>query len=153
MAHGGTKRRTVWKDSISPAQTLAATTITEEVLLAESDIEALGSGVTVTRIVGTLSISAVAGATNIVAAAVWLTPAYSGRGIPSALSIDFFERSRTMWTLQRMIDLADDTTHVPIDIRTQRKLGSGVSLDMIVENKSANVITFAYHLRCLVLLP
>ena len=147
------KRRTVWKDAIAPANTLAATTVVEEILLAEADIESLGSGVTVTRIVGSLSLHFAAGVTNVVAAAIWVRPTYLGAAAPTSLNIDFFERSRTMWTMQRMIDPADDTTLVPIDIRTQRKLGSGVELDLVIENKSAQIVTFAYHLRSLVLLP
>jgi len=152
MAHGSTRRRTVWKDSIIANGALAGTTVVANPLLAETDIEGLGSGVTVTRIVGDLFLTYAVGVANVISGAIWVTPQFGGVGVP-ALVIDFFERSRVMWTMQRQIDLADDTTRVPIDIRTQRKLGSGVALDLVLDNKSVNALTFSFHLRALVLLP
>ena len=146
------KRRTVWKDAIAETGALAATTVSGEILLAESDIEGLGSGVTVTRVVGSISLSYAAGVANVVSGMLWVAPVYSGATTPS-LSIDTFERNRTMWTFQRVIDLADDTTLIMVDVRTQRKLGSGVALELILDNKAANALTYSYHLRSLVLLP
>ena len=132
-------------------QTLAAATIVDQVILAEADIEGLGD-VTISRIVGQFSYSFSAGTTNNVKAVIWVSPTWAGIVRPAAWVADAFERQRVMWTHHGLQDLADDTRHIELDIRTKRKASSGVELTMSIENTSGNLMTFALHTRVLVAL-
>ena len=145
------KRKTVWKDSVLDNGTLAAASILDTVILSETQIETFGD-VTVTRIIGELSLNFAVGALNTVKAAVWIAAAYGGATTPAAWTADAFERSRVMWTMHRMAGVDDDTLYVPIDIRTKRKLTSGVDLLFSLENTSGNVLSHAHHFRVLSML-
>ena len=142
------KRKVLWKDALLAETSLAATTIINHPLVAESDVENLGD-VTVTRIVGELSVSYASGSFNILRGAIWVSGLFSGAVNPTALNTTFFERSRVMWTIHRMVNSTDETTRIMIDIRTQRKLSSGVQLELLMENTSAVAVTHSFHIRSL----
>ena len=146
MAHR--KRRTVWKDALTGIKTLAATTVANDVILAESDIEELGE-VTITRIVGSFIYSYPSGTSNELRGAIWVSPQYAGIANPSTIDADFFERSRVMWTMSDMVDFNDDIRRISFDIRTMRKVKSGVGMDFLLENASAAILTYSLHTRTL----
>ncbi len=145
------RRKTVWKDTVVDNATLAATTIADTVILPETTIESLGD-VTITRVVGELSLNFAVGATNTVKAAIWIAPAFGGATTPATWNADAFERQRIMWTMHRMMGVLDDTMLVHIDIRSKRKVTSGVDFILSLENTSANVLSFAFHMRVLAML-
>ena len=142
------KRKVLWKDALIAVSTIAANTINNDVLLGEADIENLGD-VTLTRIVGSITYNYPAGANNALRGAIWVSPSFTGVGNPTILDTTFFERSRVMWTLDDMVNVTDETRRLHIDIRTQRKLSSGVQLDLLLHNISAQIMTYSFHLRCL----
>jgi len=135
------------------ASTITGLTISNDTILSETEIEDQWStGATITRIVGDLSIRYATGTTNIIHGAIWLAPTYAGGTLPTLLNADFYERQQVMWTFLRMIDLADDTVHIKIDIRTKRKAQGGKFLLLTIANESANDATFSWHIRTLGLL-
>ena len=142
------KRKVVWKDALIAVSTIAANTINNDVLLAEADVENLGD-VTLTRIVGSLQCSFAAGATNAIRGVIWVAPTFTGVGNPTALDTTFYERSRVMWTWDDMVDVADETRRIQFDIRTQRKLSSGVQVELLIHNLGGNVMTYNFHIRSL----
>ena len=145
------KRKTVWKDVVIDNQAIAGATILNLTILSEIDIEGLGD-VTVSRIVGQLSFAYAVGTRNTLKSVIWVSPTWAGVTLPVAWIADAFERSRVMWTMHAMQDLADDTRHIELDIRTKRKLSSGVELTMTLENTAANIVDFALHTRVLLAL-
>ena len=155
MARSG-RRKTKWVDTqVTEFGIVGGPLINHQIILSEGVIEFSGGGeVTLTRVVGTISMKASAGA-PIVDMGLWVAPAYTGLTLPGVLTEDFFQRSRMMATIFRWVDLADDTLHIEVDVRTQRKLGQGVQLLLSIENQSGagNDAVFAFHLRSLLLLP
>ena len=145
------KRKTFWSDLLIGETTVAGLGEVNEVLLAESNIEN-HSGVTVTRIVGDISLKYFGGTTNVVDLVFWLAPAYAGVALIAGWNSDDFERMRVMWVGRRMIDLADDTHHISVDVKTQCKTGQGTQLLFTLDNKSANTLTYSAHLRTLSLI-
>ncbi len=150
MAHAR-KRKTVWEDEVVDNTTVAAASILDTVILPEARIETLGD-VTVTRIIGELSLSFTVGNVNTVKAAIWIAAAYGGSTTPSDWNADAFQRTRVMWMMHRMLRLTDDTMLVEIDIRTKRKMSSGVELLFSLENTSANLLSASLHIRTLMAL-
>ena len=145
------KRKTVWEDEVVNNTTLAATSILDTVILPEARIETLGD-ITVTRIIGELTMSFTVGNVNTVKAAIWIAAAYGGATTPADWNADAFQRSRVMWTMHRQMRLTDDTLFVPIDIRTKRKMSSGTELLLSIENTSGNLLSMAFHIRTLMAL-
>ena len=152
------KRRTQWIDSLATSEIAVAGaaapgTINEQVLVDEAEIENVGGAATVTRIVGSITLQRTLGS-PVLSIAIWLGSAFVGAANPTDWDQDTYQRSRVLWTYQTLLTTDPANRQLTVDIRTQRKLGQGVALQMSVQNHSIanHNAEFTFHLRSLLLL-
>ena len=146
------RRKTVWKDAIVEPTAIPINSIDNNEILSEPDIEEHAQGSTLTRIVGTINLkmNQLALTFTNISGAIYIFNTYAGAAFPTIWIIDTFERVNTMWTLQAQLATGDDTLRIPIDIRTQRKLGSGIQVMLSIQNFSVqDSCVFSFHLRSL----
>jgi len=150
------RRRSIWLDQFTVVEQVISggSGAVNDELVTSSVIEGLGGNATIIRIVGTVSLRSLT-ARPTVLGFIWVAPSYASATLPTIVATDEIARMRTMWTVYRNMDLADDTVHIPIDIRTQRKLGQGVRVVFSYQNLSmaGNDASVSYHFRSLILLP
>ena len=153
------KRRTRWVDTVSTtavvlAGAVAPGTVVDEAILPESELETLGTGATIIRVVGHIIMRSDAGA-PVVTGCLWLAPNYAGAVFPTDWLNDTFERNAVMATFMWQPKAGLSTEPTPVDIRTKRKVSPGTSLILSLQNHSiaSQDAAYVYHLRALLLLP
>lgn len=159
------RRRLRWYDIAANRTVLASAaggSIAQEILLTETQIEELGGGMTLMRIIGDIYLSRVGTAPVVqmvivaqhAQAAASKVAGYYG---PANVE-DNAEEMGTLWNrLWADVDLSFSGTHVPVDIRRRIKLQQGMEVALYLENwtlsAAADNASYLYHLRCLVALP
>jgi len=154
------KRRYQWIDSISTDYFVvngaaAPGTISQVNSISEAEIENVGGAMTLIRTVGQILIQELLGV-PVVTATLFLQAGFVGSTAPTDWVQDTFQRMNVLGTW--LVGTGSNTNFVHtinVDLRTKRKLGQGVSLDLAIQNHSVatNNISYAYHLRHLVMLP
>ncbi len=154
------RRRTRWIDSLLTSRTALAGaaapgTIIDSVLMTETEIESLGDGATLIRIVGDIWTCDSAG-DPVVSHNIWLSPAYAGIVLIADWEQDAYERTSMLGT---WMVVPDSNTalckHTRVDLRSKRKLSPGTQLTLSSQNYAIanNDATISFHLRMLLLLP
>ena len=154
------RRRYQWVDAaeftpIAIAGAAAPGTLVQNTIILESELENVGGGATLIRVVGEIITGEVLGK-PVVSHTLFVFNNYAGAALPVDWDNDVFQRS----------DVLGTWTHFPgsntlftvqerIDLRTKRKLGQGVSVILHSQNHAiaAQDAEFVFHLRCLLLLP
>jgi len=153
------RRRFQWIDAlvsspIAVAGAAAPGTISNQTIISEVELENVGGGATMMRVVGDIILRATAG-NPVFTYALWVFPAYVGSVQPTDWDNDTFQRADMLgtWTVQAPV--ADRISIVRVDLRTKRKLGQGVQVQLAIQNHSiaGNDASIAFHLRSLLLLP
>ena len=153
------RRRTQWIDAIQSsfvvlAGAVAPGTVIETSLLTEAEIENLGGGLTLLKVIGDIVAVRTAG-TPVLTFTLYFRQQYAGAvGVPD-WDNDAFQRKAMVGTWMTTVQVQDATARLPIDLRSKRKIGQGVSLVLAAQNHSAaaNDANYAFHLRALVALP
>ena len=154
------RRKTQWIDglvtsNVAVAGAAAPGTVVDTTMLAEAELENIGGGGTLIRVVGDLIFRRTAGA-PVVTAVLFVAQNYVGAVNPTDWDVDAFQREENLgsWMSAGMdTTLSWDRHH--IDLRTKRKLTQGVTVQLAVQNHSvaANDLNFNCHFRFLILLP
>ena len=153
------KRRTRWIDTVSTtpvalAGAAAPGTVIDESILPENELETLGTGATLIRVVGHIHLSSLL-IDPVVTAALWFAPNYAGAVFPVDWLNDVFERQSVIWTGLWRPKATKHSNVTVIDIRAKRKVSPGQSLILSMQNHSpaGSDAEYVYHLRSLLLLP
>ena len=153
------KRTTTWDIALDTSFTslpgaVAPGTIVNVTTLGESAIESKYRGGTLIRIVGDIVVVRTAG-TPVVSFVIWFAGAYSGFTFPIDWGFDELERNNVLMSWMSAVETSMQTWRIAVDVRSKRKLGAGVSLQLAVQNHSAatNDCSFAYTLKHLILMP
>jgi len=151
------KRLTTWIDAVitTPVVVIGAVapgTILNDGIVTEAEFENLGRS-TITRVVGQINLNPTL-ASPVVTMALWVSPEYAGAAKPTDWDQDTFQRQRVLWTYIARPLLGGGLIHsvdIDVDVRSQRKVDSGVGLTLSIQNHSAagNTFEYTYHLRCL----
>jgi len=152
------RRRTQWIDAIQSTSVVLAGaaapgTIIEVSLLTEAEIENLGGGVTLLKVIGDVVTQRIAGA-PIVTHTLYVRQQYAGAVGVGDWTNDEFQRLAMLGTWLSAPG-ANDIDRINIDLRTKRKLGQGVALVFSTQNHSlaGTDANYAFHLRALLALP
>ena len=98
----GKRRRYQWIDAIDLAQTsIAAGTVSQQGLLTEAEIENVGGGATLERIVGSIIVTAGSVGRGQLHMGLFLLETYAGATIPTAAALaspDTYQRKDCLWT-------------------------------------------------------
>jgi len=152
------KRRTQWIDTV---QTVAIGivgaadpgTVSNRVIVAESELENLGGMATITRVVGTLLVASSAGF-PLVSWVIWTTSSEVSSVRPTDWVQDTYQRQAVMATGMVQPSSENPVIHIAFDVRSQRKIGQGRQLELTLQNHSiaSNDANFTFHTRVLLLL-
>ncbi len=153
------RRKTQWIDSIISTEftlpgAAAPGTVDNRTLLSETEIENVGGGSVLTRIVGDIGLRAAGADTPVVTASVMLFSNFVGSTFISDYDGDAFQRQGMLWT--RMgLPIAGDAVRWFVDWRANRKMTQGMTLQLALQNHSLAGIDaeIIFHLRMLILLP
>ena len=151
-----TRRQTQWIDASSTslvalAGAVAPGTIVNETIISEGEFENLGK-LTVTRIVGEIWISRTAGS-PVVTATLLTLENYPGAVFPVDYTPDVWQRPNNMWSaMWHGTSATDGPMKIPVDVRSQRKMGQGHILILAMQNHSiaGQDAQYTFHLRALV---
>ncbi len=155
------RRRYQWIDAIqTSAITLngaaAPGTVSDQTIIGEAELENIGGGATLMRVVGDIWVRRLAGTAPIVTATLFNLQGYGSAVAPADWQQDEFQRTANLGSWLWMVGSTDGlTVHQSIDLRTKRKLGQGILTVLAVQNHSVagENVSFVFHLRCLLLLP
>ena len=155
------RRRYQWIDAIVSSETAlvgaaAPGTIIEDAIVLESELENIGGGATLMRVVGDIWIRRTAGTAPIVSHTLFVAQQFVGIVQPTDWVGDTFQNKMVLGTWLSMVGSTDGlTVHHRVDLRTKRKLGQGVAVLLASQNHSiaTNDTAYVFHLRCLLLLP
>ncbi len=152
------KRKWQWIDNIESALiSVGATSIVNTTQVSEAEIENLGGAMTLTRVVGT--ICPVAGSTPSarLSYALHVLQSYAGAVAPTSWVNDTFQRLDMLgcwwWTGAGVASGPGIPRAIHVDLRTKRKIGQGVQIELAVENFGGFTCTYTSHLRFLMQLP
>ncbi len=157
----GKKRRYQWIDAIDLAQTsIAAGAISDQGLLTEAELENVGGGATLERIVGSIIVTAGAATRGQMAMGIFLLEQYAGASIPTVAAMaanDTYQRKDCLWTGIAITAADGDFSFaVPrvhhLDWRSRRKLGQGVRCTLLT-TATSSAMRVSFHLRFLLALP
>ncbi len=154
------RRRTQWIDAIdstgfSVAGAAAPGTIVSTSLVTEGELENLGGGVTLLRVIGDIWTRRTAGTAPVITHTLFQRQAYAGQVNPTDWANDEFQRVNMLGTWMHVPGTDVLIVRERVDLRTKRKFGQGVALTLETQNHSiANQDVFVtLHLRMLLLLP
>ena len=154
------KRRTQWIDAVQSTQVnvagaAAPGTVVDTSIIGEAELENLGAqGLTLIRVIGDLWFRRTAG-TAVLSAALWDAPNYAGAVWPTDWVQDTYERRANLGSWSIWVSSVYEVHHIKVDLRTKRKMSSGNSIVLSLQNHSiaGNDAQAMWHLRALVLLP
>ncbi len=154
------RRRFQWIDSITSgyvalAGAVAPGTIVNSAIITEAELENVGGGATLIRVVGDIITQEVVGV-PVVTHTLFIQQAFAGAGFPADWDGDTFQRADVLGTwMHGPCSNTLFTVHERIDLRTKLKLGQGIELDLASQNHSVatNDAIFIFHLRFLLMLP
>ena len=157
MARG--RRRFQWIDAIQTTEVVlngaaAPGTIINETILSEAELENVGGGGTLIRVVGDIQVKRTLG-TPVITASLFVREAYAGSVSPSDWTADTFQRRDMLGTWMFGGNVNTAAMYRVIDLRTKRKLGQGVDVLLAFQNHSVagSDATYWFHLRALLMLP
>ncbi len=148
-------RRTQWIDSlITTPQTVAATAVSTNAVVTEAEIENLGGGTTLVRVIGDIVMARTA-STPVASANLYIQDTYLGSAAPTSWVQDTYQRQNLLWTRLWFGTSAIVQDQMPmwVDLRSKRKVTQGQLVNLAIENYGDGALTFVMHLRCLFLLP
>jgi len=155
------KPRYQWIDAISITPTVVAAGAVGNVdQVTEAELENLGGGGTLERIVGSIIMVAGSATQGRYTVGLMIQETYAGATLPSAaawLTPDVYQRKDMLWssigvtTTGAVNNIAVPRVH-NVDWRSRRKLGQGVKVTLSVSVLLQSV-QFISHLRFLVRLP
>ena len=155
------RRRFQWIDAVDFIQTsTVANGIGTFDQLSESELENVGGGATLERIVGSIIVTNGAVGRGQYGLALFIAETFAGATLPTAAALqqpDFYQRKEILWTGYGCLQTgADFDFGVPrvhhIDWRSRRKLGQGEKVTLLVAPVS-NACRSSFHLRYLLALP
>ena len=155
------RRRYQWIDAVDFTQTsTAANALGSFDQVTEAEIENLGGGLVLERIVGSLVVTNGAVGRGQYGVALWTSETFAGASLPTAAALqqpDFYQRKEMLWTGYGCVQTgADFDFGVPrvhhIDWRSKRKMGQGMKISLLVAPVS-NAVRSSFHLRYLFVLP
>ena len=153
------KRRYQWIDAIQATEiavvgAAAPGTIVNTGIVLETELENVGGGATLIRVVGDIWMRTLLGV-PIATFSLYLQEAYAGAIAPTDWDTDTFQRRDMLGTWMLTAIAGQTLGHVAVDLRTKRKMGQGVALDLAAQNHSiaGQDMRFVFHLRALLLLP
>ena len=158
----GKRRRYQWIDAIefTNAASVAANGLGNADIVSETEIENLGGGITLERIVGSIIVTAGSVGRAQYAVALMVIETYAGATLPNVASFntpDLYQRKDNLWSSHGRIETSQDFAFgVPrtfqIDWRSRRKMSQGQKITLFVQPQS-NAVRYTYHLRMLFALP
>ena len=152
------KRRTQWIDAIQATAiavngAAAPGTINEQAILTEGELENLGGGATLLRLVGDIWIRSSAG-NSVITTSFYLNQQYAGAASVADWNQDAYQRLAYLggYMTEATVGL---TQRVMVDLRTKRKMGQGIALTMAFQNHNigGNDARVIFHVRALLMLP
>ena len=155
------RRKFQWIDAIQSTLfnvvgAAAPGTVVSNAIVAETEVENVGGGATLMRVVGDIFWRSTAG-TPVATATLFLFQPYLGAARPTDWDNDTFQRATVLgtWMAATVTGGSETMTHTRIDLGTKRKLTQGMELDLEIQNHSTagNDFAVAFHLRALLLLP
>ncbi len=155
------KRRYQWIDAIDMGQTsIAAGGFSNQDVLTEAELENVGGGATLERIVGTIIVTAGAATRGQLAMGIFVVETYAGATLPTAASMlapDTYQRKDCLWTGIGITQAdADFSFSVPrvhhVDWRSKRKMTQGTKVTLLSAVVSS-AMRVNFHLRFLLALP
>ena len=160
MGKGHHKRRTRWLTVVAIEETVFGLGATNKTLLTETEMEDELAGGTITRVVGSIYGSSSSAGGHVMVGGVWVAPNYVGATLPVAAEWfkpdgDIYDRPGMMTTFMAEVSGNDGCCgSVKFDLRSQRKIVQGSSLQLTVVNtNAAATILFSMLIRVLVKLP
>lgn len=154
------RRRTQWIDAIdatgfSVAGAVAPGTIVSSLLVGEAEMENLGGGVTLLRVIGDIWSRRTAGTAPVMTHTLFLNQAFAGAVDVVDWNNDAFQRRQMLGTWMHIPGTDVLIVRERVDIRTKRKFGQGERFTLESQNHSVagNDVFVAFHLRMLLLLP
>ena len=154
------RRKFQWIDNLNTAPiVVAAGAVSTTTQITEAELENLGGGVTLMRVVGDIIPLCSTVATNgAVTFALFTFEQYTGSVAPTDWSLnDTYQGRRLLgtwlWRADQLANRAGVPRSIHVDLRTKRKLGQGIAVSLAVENHASQPIDFVAHLRLLLLLP
>ncbi len=153
------RRRTRWVDFVQTDQialigAAAPGTLNNLEVVSEAELETIGDGATLVRVVGHIFLIRTAG-TPVLTGCLWFADAFVGATRPIDWNQDAFERKSNMWSFLYASSVQSNSARFDVDIRTKRKVSAGDTLLLSLQNHSLvnNDVNFVAHLRFLMLLP
>ncbi len=155
------RRRYQWIDAIQTTAVAlvgaaAPGTVSDQTIIGEAELENIGGGATLLRVVGDIWLRRTQGTAPVVTGTLFNLQGYGSAVAPIDWQQDEFQRTANLGSWLWMVGSTDALTiHQSIDLRTKRKLGQGILTVLAMQNHSiaTNDAEFVFHLRCLLLLP
>jgi len=141
-------------DEITLAGAVAPGTIVNTTVVSEREMENIGGGGTLIRVVGDVYMRVAVG-NPVVTAALFLQESYASAVAPTDWGNDEFQRKAYLGGMLLVGLVGNQLGHWKVDLRTKRKLTQGQQMELATQNHSTagNDARIAFHLRFLVLLP
>ena len=154
------RRRTQWIDAIaSTSQNIngaaAPGTVFSNLLVGEAEMENLGGGVTLLRVIGDIWTRRIAGTAPVVTHTLFMNQAFAGAVDVVDWNNDAFQRKQMLGTWMHIPGTDVLIVRERVDIRTKRRFGQGERFTLESQNHSiaGENVNMTFHLRMLLLLP
>ena len=154
------RRRTQWIDAIdatgfSIAGAAAPGTIVSNLLVGEAEMENVGGGATLLRVIGDIWTRRSAGTAPTVTHTLFMNQAFAGAVDVVDWNNDAFQRPQMLGTWMYVPGTDVLIVRERVDIRTKRKLMQGNRLTLEFQNHAlaGENVFVSFHLRMLLLLP
>ena len=156
------RRRYQWIDAVDldiTTNTVAAGAVRNSDVVSEAELENLGGGMTLQRIVGRIVIVDGDATPSSFALALFMQPTYAGATLPTDWTVpDTYQSKNVLWSdVGRSEGLGANRLCVPrtypMDWRSARKMSQGFKIVLAVDNAFLGIVRMGFHLRFLFQLP
>ncbi len=154
------RRKTQWIDALSSTEVaVAGGAISNVTQVTEAELENLGGGMTLVRVIGDIlpRVRASGGAVVQATFNLFMFEPYAGGVQPTVWDIDTYQRRSMlgtwMWRDAGVANQAGVPRSIHVDLRTKRKIGQGERIELATATTGTGGVSFFSHLRFLFLLP
>ena len=154
------RRRTQWIDALSSTEVVvAAGAIDNTTQVSETELENMGGGMTLLRVIGDIlpRVRASGGAVVQAQFTLFVFEPYAGGVAPTAWDVDTYQRKSMlgtfMWRDAGVANQAGVPRSIHVDLRTKRKIGQGERIELATSTTGTGGTSYFSHLRFLFLLP
>ena len=154
------RRRTQWIDALATTEiAVAGGAIDNTTQVSEAELENMGGGMTLVRVIGDILPRVCASGGAVVQATfnLFVFEPYAGGVAPTAWDVDTYQRKSLlgtwMWRDGGVANQLGAPRSIHVDLRTKRKIGQGERIELATATGGTGGVSYFSHLRFLFLLP